>query len=58
MLGREVTTLVDGVSKEGYYVVTFDAHRLASGIYFARFTARSQDGNVPIIKTIKMLLAK
>ncbi|MCX6120051.1 MAG: T9SS type A sorting domain-containing protein [Ignavibacteriales bacterium] len=58
MLSREVTTLVDGVTKEGYYTVTFDAHRLASGIYFARCTASSQDGNVPIIKTIKMLMVK
>jgi hypothetical protein len=58
MLGREITTLTDGASQGGYYTVAFDAHRLASGIYFAKLSARPQNGTIPIIKTIKMLLVK
>jgi pectate lyase len=37
MLGQEVATLFSGIAKAGHYIpVTFNASRLASGIYFAR----------------------
>jgi len=32
MLGREVTTLVNEVKKEGSYLVDFDGSNLASGV--------------------------
>jgi hypothetical protein len=37
MLGQEVATLFSGIAKTGHYIpATFNASRLASGIYFAR----------------------
>ena len=39
LLGREVSTLVDGVKGPGYESVKFDAHGLASGLYFYRLQA-------------------
>ena len=58
MLGREVAVLVEGMKDAGHYKATFDASRLASGIYFARLVATPQDGNKPFTKTMKMLLTK
>jgi hypothetical protein len=39
LLGREVATLVNEEQKADYYKVTFDASRLASGVYFYRLQA-------------------
>jgi cyclomaltodextrinase len=39
VLGRLVTTLMEGVCAAGRRVVAFDAHRLAGGVYFAVFRA-------------------
>ena len=37
MVGQEVATLFSGIAKAGHYIpATFNASRLASGIYFAR----------------------
>lgn len=44
LLGREIATLVNEQQKAGYYRVTFDANRLASGVYFYRLQARSTNG--------------
>ena len=52
MLGREVSTLVNGVEEPGYKSVTFDASRLSSGLYYYRLQA----GN--FIETKKLLLLK
>jgi len=66
MLGREVAALVDGAKEAGYYNAEFNASRLASGIYFARFTATPsatqtagrQNGTKSFSRTMKMLLTK
>jgi hypothetical protein len=53
MLGQEVATLFDGVAKAGSYnTVTFDASKMASGVYFARL---QQNSNV---KVQRMVLTK
>jgi hypothetical protein len=52
VLGQEVATLVNGVEEPGYKSVTFDAGKLASGIYFYRLKA----GNY--VDTRKLLLLR
>jgi len=39
ILGREVKTLLNEVKAPGTYEITFDASRLASGVYFYRLTS-------------------
>lgn len=41
MLGREVTTLVDGFKEAGYHIVEFDGSKLSSGMYFYRIHTES-----------------
>jgi PKD repeat protein len=52
VLGREVTTLVNGVQSASNYSVNFDAGKLSSGIYFYTLKA----GN--FVETKKMLLLR
>jgi hypothetical protein len=52
ILGQEVTTLVNTQQSAGTYDVTFDASRLATGVYFYRISS----GNFVQVK--KMLLIK
>jgi hypothetical protein len=52
ILGREVTTLLNGYTTSGMHEVQFNAANLASGIYFYRLTS----GNFTELK--KMLLVK
>jgi hypothetical protein len=44
MLGEEVATMFDGVAEAGrYYVATFNAARLSSGIYFYRLATEKKN---------------
>jgi hypothetical protein len=52
ILGQEVSTLVNESLKAGNHVVTFDASRLATGVYLYRIKAGS------FVSTKKMLLLK
>jgi hypothetical protein len=52
MLGREVSTLVNGNVQAGYYAFDFDASALTSGVYFYKMTAGSFE------KTMKMIVLK
>lgn len=60
ILGQEVATLVHEVQSAGTYQATFDASRLASGMYFYKLTVHQttggQAGNFTQVK--KMLLVK
>ncbi len=58
ILGRQVATLAEGIEQAGPYTVTFHASGLASGTYFARFTARDERGSVRYAKVLKLMLLK
>jgi tetratricopeptide (TPR) repeat protein len=58
MLGREVASLADGVKEAGYYTTIFNGSKLASGVYFVRFTAQPADGSALFTKTMKILMTK
>jgi hypothetical protein len=52
IIGKEVTTLVNGYKTTGKYSVSFDASKLASGIYFYQIRSNG------FISTKKMMLLK
>ncbi len=52
ILGEEIATLVNGFQEVGSYNISFDAAKLASGVYFYRLTAGEYSA------TKKMLLMK
>jgi hypothetical protein len=52
MAGREVATLVDEIRTAGIHSVTFNANRIASGMYFYRLQAGSS------VQVNKMILLK
>ncbi len=58
ILGRQVATLAEGIEQAGPHNVTFHASGLASGTYFARFTARDERGSVKYSKILKLMLLK
>jgi Secretion system C-terminal sorting domain len=60
ILGREVTTLVDGFKIEGRYEATFNASSLASGVYLYRLqvNARSTSSGQDYVTVKKMLMIK
>jgi hypothetical protein len=58
VLGRKVSELVNGTREAGYHSATWNASNVASGVYFARFTAADANGNVKLSKVSKLLLAR
>lgn len=55
--GRKVSELVEAHQPAGNYTREFDGSNLASGVYFGRFTATTDAGNV-FNKSIKMIVMK
>lgn len=52
MLGRKVTELINSFKREGYHSISFDASKLASGVYIYRLEAGD------FVSTKRMLLVK
>jgi len=52
ILGRKITSLVNGLKKAGYYTVEFDGSNFASGMYFYRIHTEKKK------KVKKMVLVK
>jgi hypothetical protein len=55
--GKEVLVLVNKDLVSGFYTAEFNGSNLASGVYFYRLTANSNDGN-SFSKTMKLILVK
>ena len=55
MLGREVISLVNQIQKAGYYTVTADGKNLASGTYFYRLVAKSDNNDYVISKKMSII---
>ena len=58
MLGRAVTTLVDGVQSANRHSVEWNPSHLTSGVYFCRFEAQSTDGSGNFTAVRKLLYMK
>ena len=58
VLGRNVAELASGHQEAGYHSATWTAVGQASGVYFARFTVSSAQGNVSYTKVDKLVLMK
>ncbi len=58
VLGRKVTELLNGSEEAGYHSATWNAGSVASGVYFARFTATDANGTIKLNKVNKLLLTK
>lgn len=52
VLGKEITTLIEGELQPGLYRVNFDGSKLTSGVYYYRLTSGSYS------QTKKMMLVK
>lgn len=55
--GKEVASLLDKELVSGFYTTDFNGSNLASGVYFYRLIANSNDGN-SFSKTMKLILVK
>jgi hypothetical protein len=58
VLGRKVAQVVSDNYVAGYHSVSWDASAVASGVYFARFTAMDAHGNAKFARVSKLLLTK
>jgi hypothetical protein len=57
LAGSPSSSLMGGVAK-GYHSATWNASEVASGVYFARFSATGRNGNVKLSTGSKLLLTK
>jgi hypothetical protein len=58
LLGRKLAELVNGSREAGYHSAIWNATDAASGIYFARFSARDVSGTIRLNAVRKVLLMK
>ncbi len=58
LLGRPVAELESGYRQAGSFTSTWDASRVASGIYYARFTVTDNRGELKFSKSNGMVLMK
>ena len=58
LLGQLATTLVNKQQNAGNYSVTFNANKLASGVYVYSLTASSEDGSSSFNSVKKMIVMK
>ncbi|MBI5646463.1 MAG: T9SS type A sorting domain-containing protein, partial [Ignavibacteriae bacterium] len=58
LLGREITTLVNGAVDAGVHTATFDAATLESGQYIATITMTGIESGINFSKSIKLSLVK
>lgn len=58
ILGRKITDLASGDYPAGYHSFIWNAKDVASGVYFARFTATDANGNLRFTKVTKLMLMK
>jgi hypothetical protein len=57
ILGRQITTLVEGNKTAGQYTAVFDGSRYASGVYFVRMMVQGSNAQ-QIVKTLKIQMLK
>jgi hypothetical protein len=57
ILGRQITTLVEGNKTAGQYTAVFDGSRYASGVYFVRMMVQGSNSQ-QIVKTLKIQMLK
>ncbi|MEO1021105.1 MAG: T9SS type A sorting domain-containing protein [Bacteroidota bacterium] len=57
MLGQQVSVLANGTFNPGSHVLEFDAARLATGMYIARMSVVTDEGEA-FVESIKMMLMK
>jgi hypothetical protein len=57
-LGRKVVDLVNRHVGTGHHAATWNDSDVASGVYFARFTATDALGNIEFSKVNKLLLVR
>jgi hypothetical protein len=57
ILGRQITTLVDGNKSAGQYMAVFDGSHYASGVYFVRMMVQGSNAQ-QIVKTLKIQMLK
>ena len=57
ILGRQITTLVDGNKTAGQYTAVFDGSHYASGVYFVRMMVQGSSAQ-QVVKTLKIQMLK
>ena len=57
-LGNEIDSITTGFQQKGFYQRTWNAERLASGVYLVKMNAKSLSSDKSFSRTMKMLYLK